>query len=285
MVFFLIKNGVAISSINLSDCNDVELIENLIKKGANRETIKIDKAFSDKEKLKQLIRLRGNMKNHKYIYFKKVFEDSEILDIFIENVDINTKYKTDDCPIIFKAVEYNDTIAVNKILKKGANLNLRCGKYSFNLLLFAVKEDNPEMLSFLLKKGLNANSKTNKNESALHLAVDTRNEKIINILIDAGAKLEYQGKYPSKTPLGYAVWKDEEIATKTLINRGANVNSTNKYGETPLIIAIEHQNLTIIKLLVENGANTKKAYKGKTPLRYAQSIRVSNEIIEYLKLH
>ena len=286
MVFFLIENGVDISSINLSKCDNIELVEKLIKKGANRETIRIDRAFKDKAKLKQLLTLRGGLENHRYFSLKPVFADDEILNVFLEaDLAMHVKYKPDGCSLIFSAVEYNDTLAVNKILEKGENINVKCGKENYNLLIWAIKEDKPEMLDFFLKKGLSANSKTSKYMSALHVAVDNENEIIINMLIDAGANIEYKAKNPNKTPLEYAVWRGEYISVQTLISRAANVNSINKFGESPLIKAIEQQNLLLIKLLIENSANTKLIYKGKTPLKYAQSIKVSNDIIEYLKLH
>jgi ankyrin repeat protein len=43
-----------------------------------------------------------------------------------------------------------------------------------------------------------------------------------------------------------------------------------KFGNTPIIIAVEHKCTDLIKLLAENGADLNKANsKGKTPLKIA----------------
>ena len=134
----------------------------------------------------------------------------------------------------------------------------------------------------MLKKGVSPNEKEWTDKSALSNAAETDNDRIINLLIDAGAKIEY-AKYFGKTPIMQAVSRKKYIAVQTLINRGANVNHRTKYGETPLIMAIKENDYPIIKLLVENGAKTNIKYKGKTLANYAIDENVSPMIIDYLK--
>lgn len=57
---------------------------------------------------------------------------------------------------------------------------------------------------------------------------------------------------------------DEDVdQVADLIKRNANVNETDKHGETPLFLAVENGNLTLVQMLVEAGCNIwhKNAYE------------------------
>ncbi len=56
---------------------------------------------------------------------------------------------------------------------------------------------------------------------------------------------------------------------KLLIERGANVNSEDEHGRTPLHYAAMQGNIEAAKVLIENGANNRHDCYGNTPLHYA----------------
>ncbi|MGL9762826.1 MAG: ankyrin repeat domain-containing protein [Wolbachia sp.] len=69
------------------------------------------------------------------------------------------------------------------------------------------------------------------------------------------------------TPLLHAVERDEIEIVWCLIEAGANVNAITEDGTTALHIAAEGCNLEMVECLVENGANINaKDKEGKTPL-------------------
>jgi ankyrin repeat protein len=137
---------------------------------------------------------------------------------------------------------------------------------------------------------------------------------IIELLIKYGANLNepYQFEYFSATnsgqariyPLFIAINKNNSsnIIEYLLLN-GANVNSINdgvlnvtgKDLSTPLIEAVAQQNISIVKLLIENGAdvnirlenqrtNFLKTVVGDTAISTAR-LKGNNVIIEYLIEH
>ena len=58
------------------------------------------------------------------------------------------------------------------------------------------------------------------------------------------------------TPLMYTIFKRSIKASENLLNRGANVNNVSKYlKHTPLLIACSKKNISIIKLLIQRGAD------------------------------
>lgn len=67
-----------------------------------------------------------------------------------------------------------------------------------------------------------------------------------------------------------------------LISKGANVNSTDEYGDTPLHIASYFGNLSIVRMLARNGASIHSRNKsGWTPLHNAAQ-EGHYEVVEYL---
>ena len=70
---------------------------------------------------------------------------------------------------------------------------------------------------------------------------------------------------------------------ETLIQFGANTETKDNRGRTPLIYAILNDNKEIAKTLIQAGANTEaKSDYGLTPLMYA-SLSGRKEIVEILQ--
>ncbi|OQY01404.1 MAG: hypothetical protein B6I20_07745 [Bacteroidetes bacterium 4572_117] len=286
MIFFLIDNGSDVKGIDLSKSKNTDLIEKLVKLGADPNTIDINYTLNNKTELNRLLDLNPDLSNIR-LDFEELFNDDELLDLLLKNgLPFNTKGTfTDNCPLIFGAVKYGNIKALEKLISLGADKSGRCRSgFSETPLLMAIHVKNAEIVDYLLKKGVNPNETEWTDKSALFNAAETDNDVIINLLVDAGAKLEYS-KYFGKTPLMQAVSRKKYIAVKTLLNRGANVNFKNKYDETPLVLAIKENDYPIIELLVKNGAKTDIKYKGKTLAEFAGSEKASPMIIDYLADH
>jgi ankyrin repeat protein len=113
----------------------------------------------------------------------------------------------------------------------------------------------------------------------LYWAVDIKNKKIINLLLDYGAELTIHSALlhaidsnfldmvqllvergapvnvvSSETPLTRAIKRGYLDIAKCLIESGADVNLADSYG-TPLNIAIWEECWDIVKFLIENGAD------------------------------
>ena len=84
-----------------------------------------------------------------------------------------------------------------------------------------------------------------------------------------------------------AIWFEDWRKVQQLIDKGAYVNAKmpvgkNYYQETPLFLAIFKENLLIVKLLVNSGANINAKDNDKTPLDFAKE-HGHKEIIKYLE--
>jgi len=51
-------------------------------------------------------------------------------------------------------------------------------------------------------------------------------------------------------------WRNDAYGVRRLIEAGANINAIGDMSETPLHVALSHENLEIIEALLKAGANT-----------------------------
>ena len=86
------------------------------------------------------------------------------------------------------------------------------------------------------------------------------------------------------TPLIYASRGGYDKIVKLLVSHGANVNAKTKFGDTSLIYALRKGNVEICELLIANGANVNLCDKeGKTPLHeacYIGNLSIAKLLIE-----
>ncbi len=280
----LVQNNCDISVADLSLSKDVDIIEKLVKLGANSKTIDINFALSNQSDLQRLMKLKPDINKYPLEY-KKIFSNDTLLNYLLKN-GLNSSVKGRfpvECPLIYGAVKYGNLQSVKTLKNAGINVFANCGGIDDQILFTVIESEKKDILNYYLNTlKANPNTKDWTDKSALIIAVETDNDEIIKMLLKAGANIEYTG-YFGDTPLMYAVQSKKYIAAETLIKAGANVNFKGDYGETPLVIAIRQKDFAMIKLLTENGADTKIKYKNLSLPEYAKSENAPNMIIEYLK--
>ncbi len=284
MINYLIEAKADLKKANLAFSENISLIEQLIKSGANPKTININFALNDKAVLTRLLALKPDINNSE-LDFSIIMKDDELFDLLITNgLSPNAQGKFPDaCPVIISAIKYDNFRAFKKLHSLGADLNVVCrAGFGETPLQTAIYYQNIEVLKYLMEQKINPNEKDWTGKSVLYKACSSDNDQIINMLIDADANIEYH-EYFDKTPLMESANSGNYIAAQTLINRKANVNFANKYGETALVMAIKHNDLAMIKLLIESGAKTDITFESKTMVQLAQEEKAPQIIVEYLK--
>jgi cytohesin len=106
---------------------------------------------------------------------------------------------------------------------------------------------------------------------------------MVKILLERGADVDSTDT-ENMTALHLAAQMGHVGLVKLLISSGANANAVSKtYGETPLHLAVTSANAEVVKLLVENGADVHWAtyHAGETALHLASS-RGLNEVVMIL---
>ena len=108
--------------------------------------------------------------------------------------------------------------------------------------------------------------------TSLHLASARGHIEIVEFLLKIGVDVNLPIHANGFTPLHYAALFEDnvEIVIK-LLEMGAQVNTVNNLGSTPLHIACAYQKVSIAKVLLKHGANANAQIKsnGRTPLYLA----------------
>lgn len=113
----------------------------------------------------------------------------------------------------------------------------------------AILKDDRAYIQYILSKGLDLNDEDMFGYIPLHIAVGANNRELIDIFLQHGADINCVDGLKCN-----CLFKTYDIETvKYLIERGANVNQVNKYGEIPLFNVTWYYDLA--KLYIESGSD------------------------------
>jgi len=130
------------------------------------------------------------------------------------------------------------------IIKAIDPLNLKyINDYGETYLFYAVRENNIDLINYLMKIGLDINHYTKRGKSLLHYSTDN---------------LEL---------------------TAFLIGKGVNINKQDSDGRAPIMLSAQRGNIDLVRLYIENNADLiLKDNEGKTVLDYANGMtRIKHE--------
>ncbi|XP_075468378.1 fibronectin type 3 and ankyrin repeat domains protein 1 isoform X3 [Ascaphus truei] len=168
---------------------------------------------------------------------------------------------------LHRAVSMNDEARVIDILQKGhvkvdipdelgftpLMIAAQGGYLRFMLTCFAGHLD---IVQYLRKQGASWECRDKGGCTAMHWAVDGGHLKVIQWLIDDGCKIDIKDTCLAWTPLMRvsAITGNTNVAL-CLIEAGADVNTKDADGKTPLMVATLNNHESLVRLLIEKGAN------------------------------
>lgn len=187
-------------------------------------------------------------------------EQLGIMDFLIEQGadlnDINNAGKG----IMHQALEAGKVTSALKLIDAGADVNLRCTEDDWTPLRTAVNLGYIEVAQRLLKKGADPNIKAEKSDSFTPLfnAVNDNSMELTELLLAHGADMNAldDGGWP---PIGYAARDNALDTLELLLKKGADPNVTGD-GFTMLHGACENGNMEAMKILLEYGADPRRVY-------------------------
>lgn len=156
------------------------------------------------------------------------------------------------------------------------------GGYDGQQFVDAVRKgDNDKALQLLQGGPGLVNAKDMDGHTALISAIENHDREWTGYLLKLGADPNLKNDRDGTTPLIAAAKMGDQEAAEWLIGLGAKVDMANKMGETPLIIAVQHRELDLVKLLLDHGADPDKAdtAQGFSARDYAKRDSRSPEIL------
>lgn len=229
---------------------------------------------------------------------------------------VDAKERHGQTALMWAAAEGN-TEVVEELIKSGADFRTPLSVSGFTPLLFAVREGRAETVRALLKAGVDVNEVTHPNKpsarsphkgtSPLIMAVENGHFELAVELLKAGADPNDQrsgftalhvmtwvrkpargeGVEGEPPPLGSGNLTSLQFVRK-LVEHGADVNARlkhgasgegilNRTGASPFLLAAFTDDLPLMRLLIELGADPKlKNADNTTPLITAAGIGVGN---------
>jgi ankyrin repeat protein len=206
----------------------------------------------------------------------------------------NINYPSKDERMPYLAAAGEGKLAVVEVLLEAGVKADQSSENGTTALSMAAREGHGHVVDYLLSKGANVNKANSEGWTALHFATTEGHTEQMKRLITAGAKLELpistewtnismrSGRrviMGGWTPLMLAIEEEKVEAAEVLLEAGANVNVKvdktvyalegdwqnqkvaqgklfyEASGWTPLMEAVEKQNLALVKLLLSRGAD------------------------------
>ena len=189
----------------------------------------------------------------------------EAVRLLLENgADVNgAEPKRGQTALMWAASEGHADV-VDLLLEKGAKIDA-VTKAGFNALVFAALKNDAPSVKRLLKAGANPNYALPDQTKILALSATNGSIDAALALLDGGADPNVADK-TGNTPLHVAAQNGSIELVKKLLTKGANLNAQNAPAQltgfrpvgglqTPLLIAARSNNVDVMRVLIEAGAD------------------------------
>lgn len=189
--------------------------------------------------------------------------------VFMVLMILSTAVWADSFSDFFTAVKRNDANALRQLAQRGFDLNTR-NEQGEHALFIALRDDAPDVSSFLLGQArVQVELRTQQDESPLMMAALKGRLELARRLIERKAEVNK----PGWTPLHYAATNADEVSlamTRLLLEHHAYIDAESPNGSTPLMMAAHYGHPSVVKLLLEEGADPLlKNQQGLTAIDFA----------------
>ena len=185
---------------------------------------------------------------------------------------------------------YIKTQFKNKKMCESCKKMCECTKVMRTPLQYAIFVNNHRITRLLLTNGAILSNSTDIKKNELFFALFSANQgpintEIVKDLIKIGSELNIVSECGMATPLYQAVFNNNLEIVNLLIEHGANVNLSKRYNECPLSNAAQFGYLPIVMTLIQHGANVNNINSTQltSPLYLAAQNNHLEVVIELVK--
>ena len=180
------------------------------------------------------------------------------------------------------AVREKATDVVQVLIDAGADINI-LNNYGHSLLHDACEFGSLEIVKMLVSVGAGVRVTNGERHTCLHAAAEAGHTEIVRYLVSLPDVDVNQETVDSYTALHRAVIHVERDVVQVLIDAGADIDTQNNEGRSPLLSACVEGTFDTVKMLVRAGAEVRATDdEGVTCLHYAACRRGHTETVRYL---
>lgn len=316
IVELLIAKGANINAKNSNGRTplDIALIRNqkdivglLLTKGAGVSTIHAAVRLGDADKTRSFLEkgIDVNTRDENGATPLHLATNKDVVELLIvKGADVNAKDKN-DCTPLHSAVKEGRQDVAELLVVKGADINAK-DKSEYTPLCYAVLGKQKEIIKLLVTKGADVNFTPKDGYPPLCFAVWFQDKEMVELLVAHGAKFDvkdqggwtafrYAAAQGSRDILEIFVSKGADVSTlhmaacvgdsarvRSLLEQGANVDTKDELGWTPLYWAASTGQAEVAELLITKGADIQaKTNDEGTPLHQASTCG-SEELVKLL---
>ena len=155
-------------------------------------------------------------------------------------------------PLIW-AAKRGDTENLQELLKHGASTNFR-NNNGWNALYTAVNHSRLDCTAILLSYRC-TDYKDGYGMTALHRACQQTDVTFVQLLLEHDVNVDEQDTVFQRSPLALAAWRNNALGVKYLLDQGANRETRDIFGATPLLRAIQYAAVDAARVLLESKCN------------------------------
>jgi ankyrin repeat protein len=206
---------------------------------------------------------------------------AKITSQIMQGEDPNQRLPDGKTPLMV-AAKIADPALVGLLLERGAEVNATTQNGGTPLMFSAIR-GNLEIVETLIKHGADVNAIAHFNWTAMMVAAAKGHDEVIGLLLEHGANADVADIY-GWTPLMRAVYENRFAAVSLFLQSGeVDLEAADDSGATALHHAAARGYVEVAQLLVTNGAELdSKNAEGLTPLAMARQ-KHHPKMVRYLE--
>jgi len=161
---------------------------------------------------------------------------------------LNERGITADAYTLLESADHGDYDSVKLLLESGMSPDMRAGKYGFSPLILAAIRGDTGIVSLLLQRGAEVDTRSNDGRTALMAAAWNGHQSIVQSLLAAGSSPDIANQ-DGWTAMHYAAWQGHAGIVGMLIDRGADPGRRNSDGWDVAQTAEQQGFIRVIELI------------------------------------
>ena len=217
------------------------------------------------------------------LHFASQGGNPEVIELMLSHVpSIDSRTKKGCTPLMIAAG--NDKLqAVKYLLKQGADPSLQDNN-GWNVLHFASKGGNPEVIELMQSHMLSVDSRTKEGSTPLMIAAVTDKLQAVKYLLKQGADPSLQDNRGWNVLHSVSQGGNPEVID-LMLSHVPSIDSRTKKGYTPLMIAAVTDKLQAVKYLLKQGADPSLQDNNGWNVLHFASQGGNPEVIELMLSH